>query len=498
MTNLLILNSQLIVPSMQYEFGGLTPSELPLGNKCLLEAQIASLKQYDNYYITLLPNTIQSSEVFNRTLQRYEFNLIKIKSDIDLSAVVFQALNFITDKDSQIDVLFSDTIIKNISQVDRVNMMSGHTKPNHDHWYGCIDDDKLAFSGFSSFKNVSTLRNYMRANNNNYLKIFDELKLDVSSASEWYDFGRVSTYYKSRLQNSEARHFNSLKINNQFIKKSSDNEQKIKREWEWFCNAPEALSWYTPKVSKAFDSSYQIKSISAPTLADLFVFGKHEYDTFEMVSTRCCDVLSTTVCAKFSDEEISVAKLRKYTKDADRIGALSDTFPAFSNYEENLATIYHDLLQLEKEYDKHYTSSYMHGDFCFSNILFDFRSETPYLIDPRGGFSNESFCGFLEYDVAKFFHSLIGYYDSIVSEHYDLLESDGVLRIYANLNEINRNSLKEKFISSLGLSGEQTMLVYVNLILLFITMIPLHKDNEKRQIALALNAIDLYRKYFEK
>lgn len=496
MTNLLILNSQLIVPSMQYEFGILTPSELPLGNKCLLAAQVASLQKYERYYITLLPNTIQHAEVLNRTLKSYDFNVIPTEYNMDLSAVILHALDFIEDEDARIDILFSDTIIKNTSNVKKTNLMSAHPKPNHDYWYATPDDNNLTFSGYSRFQNIFTLKNYMKNRRYNYLSLFNDLKHDMSSTSEWFDFGRVATYYRSRLKNSEARHFNVLEIDNQYIKKRSKNKNKLKREWEWFCQTPEALAWFTPKVSQIFDGSYQIKSVSAPTLADLFVFGKHKYETFQIVVARCCDVLRKTLAVKFSDEEIEVAKSKKYKKDTDRVEELSNTFSAFSSYKQSLLSIFQDLVHLEREYESHYTPSYMHGDFCFSNILYDFRSETPYLIDPRGGYSDESFCGFLEYDVAKFFHSLIGYYDSIICEHYDVEVPNTSLNIYSNLKDQDRYSLHAQVINSLSLSDEQIKLVYINLILLFITMIPLHSDNEKRQIAFALNAIDLYGKFF--
>ncbi|ECP3589223.1 hypothetical protein FZH48_26620, partial [Salmonella enterica] len=63
-----------------------------------------------------------------------------------------------------------------------------------------------------------------------------------------------------------------------------------------------------------------------------------------------------------------------------------------------------------------------HGDFCFSNILYDFRSQRIKLIDPRGiNFYNElSIWGDIRYDLAKLNHSVIGRYDLIIAEHFSL------------------------------------------------------------------------------
>ena len=67
----------------------------------------------------------------------------------------------------------------------------------------------------------------------------------------------------------------------------------------------------------------------------------------------------------------------------------------------------------------------MHGDFCFSNILYDFKSQSIKVIDPRGlsgDGKEQSIYGDLRYDVAKLAHSVIGKYDFIIAGRFSYSE----------------------------------------------------------------------------
>jgi len=63
---------------------------------------------------------------------------------------------------------------------------------------------------------------------------------------------------------------------------------------------------------------------------------------------------------------------------------------------------------------------FIHGDWCFSNILAD-SEPTMYplkFIDPRGEFGPEINFGDRAYDLAKLYHSIHGRYDEIVTKQY--------------------------------------------------------------------------------
>lgn len=133
----------------------------------------------------------------------------------------------------------------------------------------------------------------------------------------------------------------------------------------------------------------------------------------------------------------------------------------------------------------------IHGDYCFSNILFDSSNYNFKLVDPRGRLNNEpTIYGDPRYDIAKLRHSIAGFYDFIVhglfrlkenktgfeyeiktSTDYSILER--IFNKYAELNGYNPQEIK--FIEGL----------------LFLSMIPLHKDNFSRQKVFYLKAIEL-------
>lgn len=77
--------------------------------------------------------------------------------------------------------------------------------------------------------------------------------------------------------------------------------------------------------------------------------------------------------------------------------------------------------------------SVIHGDFCFSNILYDFRAEEVKTIDPRGMTPNgeQTIYGDIRYDVSKLSHSILGLYDWIIAGYYhmEILDFNITLRL---------------------------------------------------------------------
>jgi hypothetical protein len=117
-----------------------------------------------------------------------------------------------------------------------------------------------------------------------------------------------------------------------------------------------------------------------------------------------------------------------------------------------------------------------HGDFCFSNLLFDTRSQTVKVLDPRGYLSRDAGQSLVvprSYDVYKLAHSMIAGYDFVIASGRIVTRETLVLDFEETFN-INRKWL------------------YAGLSHLFFTMIPLHKDRLDRQKAFA----ELTKKYY--
>ena len=134
----------------------------------------------------------------------------------------------------------------------------------------------------------------------------------------------------------------------------------------------------------------------------------------------------------------------------------------------------------------------MHGDLCFNNILYDSGSGIIRLIDPRGSFGdeNEGVFGDPRYDLAKLMHSACGHYDYIVN---------GIYHLDANPNDFklsfaerdNARWLEEAIYWVLDNQKVDKSLIEIMCALLFLSMVPLHSDDERRQLALFLNGVSL-------
>ncbi|HDW1595385.1 TPA: capsular biosynthesis protein, partial [Escherichia coli] len=138
----------------------------------------------------------------------------------------------------------------------------------------------------------------------------------------------------------------------------------------------------------------------------------------------------------------------------------------------------------------------MHGDLCFSNIIFNFRTGRIQVFDPRGlNHSGEiSIYGDFRYDIAKLSHSILGLYDWIIAGYYIINKKNKTHSIEFKINIDNKlfeiqstfvSIIKEKYSIS-----EKSL--YAMQIHLFLSMLPLHSDDKKRQDALFANAFRLY------
>jgi hypothetical protein len=137
----------------------------------------------------------------------------------------------------------------------------------------------------------------------------------------------------------------------------------------------------------------------------------------------------------------------------------------------------------------------VHGDLCFSNILYDSRSNALKVLDPRGINASSEFAifGDLRYDVAKYMHSVMGLYDHIVGGLFTLSEPEPLhfqLDIHLEGSQVLVQNWFRDHVKLLGLPSAAVLPLVV---LLFISMLPLHGDHAARQRALLANALRIYR-----
>lgn len=122
------------------------------------------------------------------------------------------------------------------------------------------------------------------------------------------------------------------------------------------------------------------------------------------------------------------------------------------------------------------------------------------ILDPRGMTETGDFSiyGDQKYDLAKLAHSVLGLYDWIISGRYELRKNKlGSVSLDFHLDDrildIQASFLKSKMMPLISLGDIMPCVV-----LLFISMIPLHSDRPDRQEAMIANAYRIFLSYCSK
>ena len=100
--------------------------------------------------------------------------------------------------------------------------------------------------------------------------------------------------------------------------------------------------------------------------------------------------------------------------------------------------------------------------------------------------------GDVRYDIAKYLHSVLGLYDHIVAGKFVLREHEPLrfefsIESDSRVIEIIQDVSKQIIFNTFPVKNFLPMVV-----LLFISMLPLHSDNKARQRAFLANALRIY------
>lgn len=139
-----------------------------------------------------------------------------------------------------------------------------------------------------------------------------------------------------------------------------------------------------------------------------------------------------------------------------------------------------------------FTPTMIHGDCCFSNILYGGGKKVIRFIDPRGSFGKQGIYGDIRYDVAKLYHSVDGTYEAFINDRFDIYSSGNIheLKVTGHLSRVEISHALDAF--------EQVFFPQFNKkqikILqgcIFIGMCARHYDSLTRQHAMYLTGIRL-------
>lgn len=332
--------------------------------------------------------------------------------------------------------------------------------------------------------------------------------IHAHEVQEWHDFGNIDNLLRARRELLRPRHFNSLKIDPTLntITKVSENDQKLRDELNWYLQLPEELKVLTPRIVSHREENDQIHIVQEyygyPTLAELYVYGDVNPDTWRSIMKHVFRVheLFRQYGGYLDPEDLQKIYLDKTWKRLDTLREQSAEWAEILSYEvityngqsyRNIDSLREAICERGQELMNTAQGSITHGDMCFSNILFDINHQIIRLIDPRGEFGRKGIYGDPRYDIAKLRHSVVGVYDFIVADMFEVSQDEGGAfkgAVYSNGTSRIVSTMFDRMVAAAGYDLNQIRFIEG---LLFTSMVPLHKDKPLRQKMMYLTGIKL-------
>jgi hypothetical protein len=495
-------------------FGRLPPAFLPIGHRRLYKLQLEWAARHYRAVVLTLPSDYQLADHDEIALDRAHVPVVRADPDLELADSLSKCLDEVYS-DGPLDILYGDTLFDQVTPVDD-SIVVGRTNEYYD-WRvesgsSSAGHPEVVWAGLFCFSNGRQIHHLVRKSAT-FMEAVERYSAECTplvrrEAPIWYDFGHAHTYFASKQAISTARHFNSMTVQDGIVTKLSADTRKMVAEAAWFENAPPAMRLYQPQyLGRKLDEhggtlGYSLEYLPLVTLSELFVFGRLPASAWECILRSCAEFLEAAARVPppgrwnaGAAESLYFHKTLERMEQHARETGISLDKPWCINGKAvpSLRRI------TEHAWDRIISrspgvESYVHGDFCFSNILYDFRSRRIKVVDPRGLDGNgklSSFCD-ARYDVAKLAHSAQGLYDVFLAGHFSVRAVGQSLEVdIAQREALNLRPVLER----LEFRGRTMRDWDVDpiMVLLFVSMLPLHRDAPRWQLGLLANALRLYR-----
>ena len=525
----LILSGAYVEQELIAEFGPLPPAFLPVGTRRLYELQLAALPDGAAVYLTL-PEGYQPPPGDVAKLAELGVVLIGTPEGLNLGQAVMWALNYIGAGQAPVHILHGDTLLDGLSPAATDVVAAAHPADGYS-WaelevagmqvlsLGTTRGDwtserkRLVACGYFALSNALSLIRAIARSGGDFVgglnRYCQEQTLQTLPVSEWLDFGHVQTYFRSRRTVTTARSFNSLRIDEMKARKSSSDADKIDAEAAWFRNVPTEIQPYSARLlaagrDEADEAFYETEYKYVPSLSELFVHGANGRAAWAAIMASCERFLH--LCARHRGPGGAGSGDAVLTELAGaKTIARLERFAAETGFDLHAPTRLNgrpmpSLARLADEVGRLVDTRsgraecVMHGDFCFSNILFNGRMRRIRVLDPRGFVHarRPTIYGDSRYDLAKLAHSVLGRYEQLVAGRCRVTQDGTTFEL--DLESAPHHRWLEASLDDLVVNGARASGLEVRAITmgLFLSMLPLHTDRPDRQRAFIANALRLY------
>ncbi|RHF69802.1 hypothetical protein DW663_12135 [Fusobacterium mortiferum] len=522
---LVIPSAKLINEELQSRYGKIVPVLIPLENGIVLDKLY---KEYESYYDEIVLTLYEEAESTLKIIKLRSYPKLRVKIITKLNDIGIGIKEVLSDykkldNSVRVSINFGDIYIKNISQYLDKDIVCYAKNSGIDRWAFYekqnknllikqqkigeqAEEEKNILIGFfniiytAEFYNILSKKK-LREKDTLYqtLEEYSKIsKLNYEYVNDWHDFGHLDNFLQAQKM-VETRFFNEITIdkNRNILTKKSIEKEKLINEIKWFLTLPNNLQWVTPRIYSYSlewgEPKILMEYYSYPTLHHLYIYGNHNLEKWKQIFKKLFYVHEEMkkYNLKLEGKEITKAlnniyldktieRLEKLKKDENFLKYFKKEFYINGKKIKNLVELTDVIRKLvfDLKLNQKEELNIIHGDYFFANILYDPTANIVKLIDPRGDFGGYGMYGDSSYDLAKLAHSVDGMYDFIVEDLFQLEELEDGFNYRIFYSE-NHNKIKELFYSYF--SKEERIKIKFIQSLLFLSMIPLHKDKPKRQ-----------------
>ena len=330
-----------------------------------------------------------------------------------------------------------------------------------------------------------------------------------------------------------SRCFNQVSIDQKMgvVTKQSSEVKKLQQEVHFYQSLPAHLQIYFPRlidsgISSSIDNAgnaqdtawysleyYPYKSLSQyfvyyalpmeswDDIFDRLLFIHQQFTKTNSIDVHACPdsntsneasrLIDSEALNQFYAQKLNARLAQAKTSDSLEQILNAKTISLNGQTLQGFNTLQPWLMDQIQQLCRNVKIGFVHGDLCFSNILFEPGSGVLRLIDPRGDFIGSVNQGDPRYDLAKVLHSVHGRYDFIINDLFRLEQDDLNFEFtmpQSDYLEKLQSLLFDKIMAQTTYARHELILLES---LLFLTMLPLHRDQPKRQVAFLLTGLKL-------